>query len=52
MNKIEKWYIEMGKQQKIFVYMVSAALVLVYGFGLLPLAILIYLELGERYRNN
>jgi hypothetical protein len=50
MHKLEKWYREMGKQQKIFVYIISIGLILAFGFGLLPLAILIYLELGERNR--
>ena len=48
MNEIEKWYRRMGTQQKIFVYFISVALIFVFGFGLLPLAILIYLELGDR----
>ncbi len=42
------WYKNMPKGQKIFVYMVSTALVMVYGIGLFPLAVLIYLELGQR----
>ena len=50
MIKLEKWYREMGKQQRVFVYLVSLALVMAFGFGLLPLAVLIYLELGERNR--
>lgn len=41
------WYKNMTKNQKNFVYLVSAALVLVFGIGLVPLAILIYLELGS-----
>jgi hypothetical protein len=45
---MKNWYKKMPKGQKIFVYLVSIALVLVYGIGLLPLAILIYLELGQR----
>ena len=48
MKTFEKWYREMGKQQKIFVYFVSVALIAAFGFGLLPLAVLIYLELGDR----
>lgn len=51
MQKIEDWYRNMPKNQKIFVYFVSIALVLVFGIGLLPLAILIYLELGKRGGN-
>ena len=41
MIKLEQWYRGMGKQQKVFVYLVSLALVMAFGFGLLPLAILI-----------
>lgn len=51
MQKIEDWYRNMPKGQKIFVYFVSIALVFVFGIGLLPLAILIYLELGKRGGN-
>jgi hypothetical protein len=50
MKKIEDWYQNMPKGQKIFVYLVSLASVLVFGIGLVPLAALIYLELGERGR--
>ena len=50
MQKIEDWYRDMLKSQKILVYLVSIALVIVWGVGLLLLAILIYLELGERGR--
>lgn len=45
---MKNWYENMAKGQKVFVYLVSTALVLVYGIGLLPLAVLIYLELGQR----
>lgn len=45
---MKNWYKKMLKGQKIFVYLVSIALILVYAIGLIPLAILIYLELGER----
>jgi hypothetical protein len=48
--KVKNWYKNMTKGQKLFVYFVSAGLVLVYGIGLLPLAVLIYLGLGERGR--
>ncbi len=34
MKSLEKWYREMGKQQKIFVYFVSVALIAAFGFGL------------------
>ena len=52
MQKIEDWYEEMNKNQKLFVYAVSAGLVFVFGAGLLPLALLIYLELGLRGRRG
>lgn len=45
---MKSWYRSMTKGQKIFVYLLSAALVAIYAIGLLPLAVLIYLELGER----
>lgn len=52
MNSLNVWYDEMPKGQKIFVYLVSIALVLAYGIGLAPLAALIYLELGVRGRRG
>ena len=52
MNSLNVWYDEMPKGQKIFVYLVSAALVLVYAIGLAPLSLLIYLELGSRGRRS
>lgn len=45
---MKSWYKSMTKGQKIFVYFISTCSVLVYGIGLLPLSILIYLELGKR----
>ena len=45
---MKNWYKNMPKGQKIFVWLVSAALVFVYLVGLVPVAILTYLELGER----
>ena len=44
---MKNWYQNMNKNQKIFVYLVSVALVLFFGVGLLPLAVLIYLQLGQ-----
>lgn len=49
---VKQWYKGLAKGQKIFVYFVSTALVLIYGTGLIPLAVLIYLELGERGVEN
>lgn len=49
---MKSWYKNMTKGQKVFVYLVSAALVLAFGAGLLPLAVLIYLELGQRGNND
>ena len=48
MEALKNWYKGINKGQKIFLYLVSTALILVFLIGLLPLAILIYLELGER----
>jgi TPP-dependent trihydroxycyclohexane-1,2-dione (THcHDO) dehydratase len=45
---MKNWYQCMTKGQKKFVYFVSMSLVLAYGIGLFPLAVLIYLELGQR----
>lgn len=45
---MKNWYKNITKGQKKFVYFVSIGLILAYGFGLLPLAILIYLELGAK----
>lgn len=44
---LKQWYRTMPKGQKAFVYFVSLCLVLVYGIGLAPLAVLIYLHLGQ-----
>lgn len=46
--KMKYWYKSLTKGQKNFVYLVSAGLIFAWGVGLLPLAVLIYLELGER----
>ena len=51
-QKLEDWYEGMNKNQRIFVYAISMGLVFVFGAGLLPLAILIYLELGLRGRRE
>lgn len=45
---MKNWYKGMTKGQKIFVYLIAVALIPVYALGLLPLAVLIYLELGQR----
>ena len=52
MTALNVWYDEMPKWQKLFVYLVSTALVLAYGIGLAPLAVLVYLELGLRGRRS
>ena len=43
---MKDWYRDMPMGQKIFVYLLSIALVPAFGIGLLPLAVLIYLQLG------
>ncbi len=50
MKKIEQWYDNMNKGQKRFVYgfcLVPLTFPL-FGVGLIPLAFMIYLELGKR----
>ena len=47
-GEMKNWYKNISKGQKKFVYFVSICLVMVFGIGLLPLAILIYLELGSK----
>ncbi|NRA54942.1 MAG: hypothetical protein HRU23_12420 [Gammaproteobacteria bacterium] len=44
---MKKWYASLKKNQKIFMFLVSIACILIYGAGLVPLAILIYLQLGQ-----
>jgi len=46
MERLENWYKELGKERKIFVYVISCLLLAAFGFGLIPFLILIYLELG------
>ena len=46
---MQKWYNSTNTPQKIFLFLLSLALVVVFGVGLIPLFILIYLELGRRY---
>jgi len=49
---MKNWYKNINKGQKVFIFLVSTALIIVYGTGLFPLAVLIYLELGERFDNS
>lgn len=44
---MKNWYDNLTKAQLIFLYLVSICLILVYGIGLIPLAVLIYFALGE-----
>ena len=46
-GEMKKWYKNLTKGQKIFLYLVSIALS-AFVVGLLPLAVLIYLELGQK----
>jgi hypothetical protein len=48
MQALRDWYVGMTKGQRIFVYIVSTAMVPVYLIGLIPLSVLVYLELGSR----
>jgi uncharacterized membrane protein YkgB len=44
---MKNWYKNITKGQKIFLYLLSIALCIVF-VGAIPLAVLIYLELGQR----
>lgn len=48
---MKKWYKSINDAQRIFLFLASAGLSLLI-VGLLPLAILIYLELGERFEQK
>jgi len=48
MKKLELWYENMNKYQKIFVYLLTIPLTFVL-IGPFILALLIYLELGKRF---
>lgn len=50
MNALNEWYDGMTKAQRVFVYVVSVGLVAFYLLGLIPLALLIYLQLGKEAR--
>jgi len=47
MKSIENWYESINQSQKIFLWVISFIAIICYGIGLLPLAGLIYLELGK-----
>lgn len=49
---IQKWYNNMTKAQRMYVYIVSCLLIFVYGIGLIPLSVLIYCKLGTRKSNG
>lgn len=44
---MQAWYNSTNKKQKILLWGVSALLIMVYGSGLVGLAILSYLEFGS-----
>lgn len=45
---MQKWYNSINANQKIFLLCISVLLILVFGLGLIPLAVLVYLELGTK----
>ena len=51
MENLDKWYKELSKERKLFVYVVSFLLIGLFGLGLIPFLILIYLELGVPKNN-
>lgn len=48
MDSLSEWYKNMNPKQRKFVWFCSLALIMVWGVGLLPTAILIYIKLGEK----
>ena len=51
MENLDKWYKELSKERKLFAYVASFLLIGVWGFGFIPLLLLIYLELGVPKNN-
>jgi hypothetical protein len=47
-----EWYSSKSANQKFFLFWVSAALILVYGLGLIPLAAFTWLEVQDRERRS
>ena len=47
-NKLQSWYNGVTVGQRKFLWIISFLLVPVWGIGLVPLAILIYLKLGMK----
>jgi hypothetical protein len=45
---MQNWYDSTNKNQKILMWTISSVLILVYGIGLAPLALLTYLHLGTK----
>jgi len=44
---MQEWYNSTNKNQKILMWSISTGLILVYGTGLAPLAVLTYLQFGS-----
>ncbi|CAE6858839.1 hypothetical protein R75471_00057 [Paraburkholderia domus] len=49
---MKTWYSNITKAQKTFLFTISVLLILVYGIGLIPLALLTYLQLGQPNPNQ
>lgn len=45
-GSLQNWYNSINKNQKILLWLASGCLVFVYGAGLVPLVLLMYLQLG------
>lgn len=46
-SPMSAWYWRLTNEQRIFIWVVSGLLVLFYGVGLVPLAILTFIRLGS-----
>ena len=48
MKALQDWYYSNTTGQRKFLWILSVVLVPVYGIGLIPLALLIYIKLGNQ----
>lgn len=49
---MQDWYENITTGQRVFLYLISIALIMVYLIGLVPLSVLVYLHLGRRKKLN
>lgn len=49
---MQNWYNSIEANQKLFIFMLSTLSILVFGIGLIPIAVLVYLELGSNVQDR